>query len=169
MESEPGVGASFWLIMPPERARPSKPERPEIRVSPARPVVGQPPVSDVGDKIRVMLVDDHEVMRNGLSSLLGINRDIEIVGEVSDGLQAVRQARKILPDVILMDINMPKMDGLEATRRIHAEFPHIRIIVISMYEDQTTASAALNAGAVAFLTKSGSTDRLLAEIRDEAF
>ena len=68
-----------------------------------------------------------------------------------------------------MDINMPKMDGLEATRRIHAEFPHIRIIVISMYEDQTTASAALNAGAVAFLTKSGSTDRLLAEIRDEAF
>jgi two-component system response regulator DegU len=67
-----------------------------------------------------------------------------------------------------MDINMPKMDGLKATRRIHAEFPDIRIIVISMYEDQATASDALNAGAAAFLPKSGSTDRIFAAIRGEA-
>lgn len=87
-----------------------------------------------GDKVRVMIVDDHSVMRQGLSTMLGLQSDIEMVGEAPDGEQAVQLAREIVPDVILMDVSMPNMNGMEATRIIHSEFPHIRIVGLSMYD-----------------------------------
>jgi|GEM_PF-381208 len=167
VESRPGMGASFSLVLPPGKEQSSESVSTEIMANPAKTDFRQPDTFTIGDKIRVMLVDDHEVVRNGLSTLLGIIPDIEVVGESSDGEAAVRMARKILPDVILMDINMPKMNGLEATRLIHSEFPQIRIIILSMYEDHDDAAAALSAGASVFLTKSGSTDKLLAAIRNK--
>jgi PAS domain S-box-containing protein len=116
-------------------------------------------------KIRVMLVDDHAVMRQGLSSLLSLQPDIEIVGQASDGEEAVNLARKIIPDIILMDISMPKMNGIEATRIIHSEFPGIRIIGLSMYTGNGQAVAMINAGASAYQSKGDNTDLLLATIR----
>jgi DNA-binding NarL/FixJ family response regulator len=87
------------------------------------------------------------------------------VGEASDGEEAVHLAQELIPDAILMDISMPKMNGLEATRIIHAEFPHIRIIGLSMYDEDDQAEAMLDAGASAYRSKSSNTDRLLAAIR----
>jgi PAS domain S-box-containing protein len=121
---------------------------------------------DINKKIRVMLVDDHAVMRQGLSSLLSLQPDIEIVGQASNGEEAVDLARKIVPDIILMDISMPKMNGIEATRIIHSEFPSIRIIGLSMHTGNGQAVAMIKAGASAYQSKGEDTDLLLASIRD---
>lgn len=123
------------------------------------------PVRHPGDKIRIMLVDDHAVMRSGLSAMLARHDDLEIAGEAADGEEAVAMARQILPDVILMDMNMPKMNGVEATRIIHAEFPAIRIIGLSMFDAEDHAKSMKEAGAVDYLHKSGSSSILLEAIR----
>jgi PAS domain S-box-containing protein len=120
---------------------------------------------NINKKFRVMIVDDHAVMRQGLSSLLSLQSDIEIVGQASDGEEAVDLARKIIPDIILMDISMPKMNGIEATRIIHSEFPGIRIIGLSMHVGNGQAVAMINAGASAYQSKGDNTDLLLAAIR----
>jgi DNA-binding NarL/FixJ family response regulator len=93
--------------------------------------------------------------------------DMEVVGQASDGDVAVQMTRELVPDVILMDISMPNMDGLEATRIIHPEFPHIRIIGLSMYNGDDMAEAMIHAGASSYRAKSGNTDSLLAAIRGE--
>ena len=100
--------------------------------------------------------------------MLGLQPDIEVVGEASDGEEAIQLAREIVPDVILMDINMPKMNGLEATRIIHSEFPHIRIIGLSMYDADEHAAEMFRAGASAYRSKSENTALLLATIRGKA-
>ena len=92
---------------------------------------------------------------------------MEVLGEASDGEEAVHLARQIVPDVILMDIDMPNMDGLEATRIIHSEFPHIRVIGLSMYDEDEQAKAMLAAGASTYLSKSGNTNDMLIAIRGE--
>lgn len=119
-------------------------------------------------KIRVMLVDDHTVMREALSRMLDSHIDLEVVAEATDGRQAVELAREIVPDVILMDINMPNMNGLEATRIIHSEFPHIRIIGLSMFDADDQAQSMIDAGASAYRSKSDKTDHLLSAIRGRA-
>jgi DNA-binding NarL/FixJ family response regulator len=117
--------------------------------------------------IRVMLVDDHAVMRKGLSSLLSRNEDIVVVAEAADGVQAVEAAQRINPDVILMDISMPVMDGIEATRRIVLQQPHIRIIALSMHGAEEQALKMQTAGAVAYLSKTCSPDEILSAIRQQ--
>lgn len=119
-------------------------------------------------KIRVMLVDDHPVVRQGLFIMLGLQSDIEVVGEASDGEEAVLLARQIVPDVILMDINMPNMNGLEATRIIHAELPQIRIIGLSIFDENAEGAAIINAGASAYRSKGENTDLLISAIRGES-
>ena len=94
-----------------------------------------------------MLVDDHKLIWEGLSNLFGSFSDIEVIGEASNGEQAVQLAREIIPDVILMDINMPVMNALEVTRIIHSEFPCIRIIGLSMYDRDVQAVEMIAAGA----------------------
>ena len=117
------------------------------------------------DKIRILVVDDHAVVRQGITALLGLHPDIEMVGEAGDGQEAVEKARQLHPDVILMDINMPKMDGIQATRIIHSEFPYIRIIGLSIHDKEDQADQMIQAGASAYCTKDGSTDELLFAIR----
>ncbi|MFO7738580.1 MAG: response regulator, partial [Desulfatiglandaceae bacterium] len=111
--------------------------------------------SDKGDK-RVILVDDHDVMRKGLVDLLKNQKGIKVVGEAANGQEVIEQARQHWPDVILMDVSMPVIDGIEATRRIKMEMPRIRVIGFSVHEDEHTASILRKAGAEALITKSAS-------------
>jgi PAS domain S-box-containing protein len=115
-------------------------------------------------KIRVMIVDDHALLRQTLATMLDRHPDIEIIAMAADGLEAVRKAKEVKPNVILMDISMPRMDGIEATRIIHTENPSIRIIGLSMHDRPEQADMILDAGAAAFCSKSNSSDLLLAEI-----
>jgi DNA-binding NarL/FixJ family response regulator len=112
-----------------------------------------------------LLADDHALLREGLRSLLGEEADIELVGEASDGRQAVEVALRTRPDVILMDVTMPRVDGIEATRQITAALPQARVIGLSMHEEEDMAAAMYEAGASAYLSKGGPSESLLATIR----
>ncbi len=116
-------------------------------------------------KIRIALVDDHVAMRQGLAGLLRAEPDMEIVGQASDGETGVSLIRDIKPDVVLMDISMPGMNGIQATRILHSELPEIRIIGLSMFQEGEQARAMREAGAVDYLTKSGPSEAVIAAIR----
>jgi CheY-like chemotaxis protein len=117
-------------------------------------------------RIRIVLVDDHIVMRQGLARLLRLEPEFEIIGEASDGESAVKFIRDVRPDVVLMDISMPGMDGIEATRIIHSELPEICVIGLSMFEGEGHAALMREAGAVNYLTKSGPAEAVIDAIRD---
>lgn len=116
-------------------------------------------------RIRVLLADDHKILRQGLAGLLMEEPDIEVVGEAGDGLEAIAMAQRTGPDVVLMDVTMPRLDGIQATARITAALPQVRVIGLSMHEEKDLAAAMRSAGAVAYLSKGGSSDLLIATIR----
>jgi PAS domain S-box-containing protein len=122
------------------------------------------PVVYDSEVIRVLFADDHHVMRQGLIKLVTGLPDIQVVGEAADGQEAIDQARLLRPNVIVMDVSMPKMNGIEATRQIKAEFPEIRVIGLSMFEDEHIAQTMREAGAEAFVSKTVSTAELLKAI-----
>jgi two-component system, NarL family, response regulator LiaR len=103
--------------------------------------------------IRVMIVDDHEVVRQGLKTFLGLDPGLEIVGEAEDGSEAVERARELRPDVVLMDLVMPEMDGLAATRAIRAELPDTEVIALTSVLEDSSVGEALRAGAIGYLLK----------------
>jgi DNA-binding NarL/FixJ family response regulator len=105
------------------------------------------------EPIKVLLVDDHALFRKGVASALALQREIEVVGEASNGQEALTKARELMPDVILMDISMPGMDGLEATRRIKAEVPHVKIIILTVAEEDKSLFEAIKSGAHGYLLK----------------
>jgi len=123
-----------------------------------------PPLLDDRTSIRVLLADDHKIFREGLASLLVEEADIEVVGQAADGQEAVELARKLRPEVILMDITMPRLDGIGATRRITREFPETCVIGLSMHDDEL-GSAILAAGATAYFSKHGPAEEILDAIR----
>lgn len=116
-------------------------------------------------KIRVMVVDDHTIVRDGIQSLLSLTPDIEVVGEAVNGREALEIARKLSPDVIIMDISMPIMDGIEATRRIHKELSDVKVIILTQYEDSEHVFPIIEAGACGFISKIAASSELISGIR----
>jgi len=117
------------------------------------------------DTIRVMLVDDHQMVRNGLATFLLVHDDLELVGEASDGEEALRVFEEARPDIVLMDLKMPRMDGVEATRRLLERVPEAHIIALTSFEDETLVQKALEAGASGYLLKDIGADDLADAIR----
>jgi len=105
------------------------------------------------NKIRVLLVDDHAVLREGLRSLLSMQDDIEVVGEAGDGEQALEHIQRTRPDIVLMDVAMPVMDGLEATRRVKENFPNCRVLILTQHDNREYVFSLLQAGAVGYVLK----------------
>ncbi len=121
-----------------------------------------------GRKIRVLLADDDEGIRNALAALLADAGEIEVVGEAANGLEALELSRTTRPDVVVMDLSMPVMDGVEATRRILPEIPEVRVIALSAHDDPYHADRMRGAGAAAFVTKTAPLDHLVATIRGQS-
>jgi DNA-binding NarL/FixJ family response regulator len=115
--------------------------------------------------IRVLLADDQGLVRTGFRMILGTEDDLEVVGEAADGLEAVEMVTRLEPDVVLMDIRMPGLDGIEATRRAVAARPQVRVVVLTTFDLDEYVYAALRAGASAFLLKDAKESQLLAAIR----
>ena len=118
-----------------------------------------------GAPSRVLLVDDHDVIRQGFRLVLGTPPDIEVVGEASNGREAIEQARRLRPDLVLMDVTMPVMDGLEATRRIKAEMPGVCVLMFTSHEEPEYVLAAIEAGAAGYVLKGAPVSRLIGAIR----
>ncbi|PPD57413.1 response regulator transcription factor [Dehalogenimonas etheniformans] len=112
-----------------------------------------------------MLVDDHSVVRSGLKAMLAAEDDLELAGEAADGSEAVRFVERFKPDVILMDLLMPVMDGVAATKAIHDRYPDIRIIVLTSFKEREQVDGALKAGAMSYLLKTVSASELVSAIR----
>ena len=116
-------------------------------------------------KTRILIADDHVLVREGIRALLGFHEDVEVVGEASDGKEAINMAAKLNPDVILMDISMPGLGGLEATVEIKKTQPDIKILVLSQYDDKEYVSRFLKAGVSGYILKKAVGDELIAAIR----
>jgi DNA-binding NarL/FixJ family response regulator len=115
--------------------------------------------------IRVLVADDQKVVRDGLCALLGMMSGIEVIGAAVDGADAIRQARRHPPDVVLMDLHMPNCDGVEATRRIVRDQPSVRVVVLTAYCDDERVFGALGAGARGYLTKDANAEEIERAIR----
>ncbi len=115
--------------------------------------------------LRILLADDHRLFLGGLRALLQQERDFEVVGDAGDGRQAVRQARALRPDLVVMDLSMPGLNGIEATRRIAAELHGTRVLALSMHTEARFVEAALEAGASGYLLKDAALDELIKAVR----
>jgi DNA-binding NarL/FixJ family response regulator len=117
------------------------------------------------DKISILIADDHTLFRKGIRGMLESEQDMVVVGEAATGNEALEQARKLMPDVILMDIKMPDLDGVEATRALHREMPHIGIIFCTMFDDNGMIFAGLKAGGRGYILKDADPETMLRAIR----
>jgi CheY-like chemotaxis protein len=160
IQSRPGQGSRFSLVAPLRSVAEAAP----TALPSAIPVI-VPGGVDAERRTRVLVVDDHALVRRGFVTLLAGAPDLEVVGEAADGKMAIDLTREMAPDVILMDISMPVMNGIEATRAIHAEFPAARVIGLSALDAAEQSEAMRAAGAVACVNKSDSAEALLAVIR----
>jgi len=118
--------------------------------------------------IRLLLVDDHQLFREGLRRILELEPDITVVGEASNGLEAMTSVSRTRPDVVLMDINMPGLSGVDATRQIKADWPHLAILVLTIHDDNEYLFEVLRAGAAGYLLKDVEPNRLIEAIRTVA-
>jgi two-component system, NarL family, response regulator NreC len=118
--------------------------------------------------LRVVLADDHEVVRAGLRALVDACADMSVVGEARDGAEAIRRACELKPDVLIMDLSMPRMDGAEATARIRRECPGVKVIALTAHDDRAHLTRLLQAGAAGYVLKRGAADELVRAIRTVA-
>ncbi len=116
-------------------------------------------------KIRILVADDHTIVRDGICALLALCGDIEVVGEATNGSEALKMVRELQPDVVIMDISMPIMDGLEATRRMRKEFPRTKVLVLTQYDDREYVFPIIEAGACGFISKVAASSELAIGIR----
>ena len=170
VESAPGRGARLTIVMPRGVDTAGAAAHPRHEQAARHSGASSPAVRQGArhDRLRVLVVDDHAVLREGLCMLLLEEPQLEVVGEASDGVEAVERAHALQPDVVLMDFSMPRMNGVEATRRITSELPHVKVIGLSMYDEADRARAMLEAGAVAYLSKNGKARALIELIRARA-
>jgi len=117
------------------------------------------------DTIKLMLVDDHDVVRTGLRSFLETQPGLEVIAEAKNGLEALEQAKQARPDIVLMDITMPDMDGMEATRQLKSLYPECQVLVLTVHSDKQYFMKMLAAGASGYLTKQAAADELIAAIQ----
>jgi PAS domain S-box-containing protein len=162
IRSTPGRGSTFLIAVP------------DGQVSPRARLVAEQAMSEVVDKatgretgtcLRVLLADDHKVVREGLAILLNEQEDIEVVGQAANGWEAVDLAHKLQPDVVVMDVSMPVMEGDEATRQIKRHLPQTRVVALSMHDEARVMDQMCKAGASAYLLKTAPSEELLAAIR----
>jgi PAS domain S-box-containing protein len=168
IDSAPGLGSRFRLMVPVPEVKTEADQGAidkKAQISVAISVQPDSKPAGLEKKIRIALVDDHMVVRQGLAGLLRAEPDFEIIGEASDGPSAIDLIRELRPDIVLMDINMPGMDGIQATRIIHRELPEVRVIGLSMFQEEDQQTAMLAAGAVDYRTKSGPSETLIDAIR----
>jgi DNA-binding NarL/FixJ family response regulator len=116
--------------------------------------------------IRVLIVDDHQVVRAGLRVFLDLLDDIEVIGEASDGSEGVAMARRLVPDVVLMDLMMPRMDGITAIGRIREDLPEVEVVAMTSFIEEEKVTGALEAGAAGYLLKDAAPDEVASAIRD---
>ncbi len=116
-------------------------------------------------KIRLMIVDDHDMVRRGLASFLSTSIDIELVGEAADGEEAVRVCEQVTPDIVLMDLMMPKLDGIQATRMIKKKFPNTQVIALTSYQEKELVHQVIMEGAISYLLKNVTGEELIDAIR----
>ncbi len=116
-------------------------------------------------RIKVLIVDDHSVVRDGIKSVLGLQKDIEVMGEAENGKEALEKVGKLSPDMVIMDIVMPVMDGLEATKQIYKDYPQTRVLMLSQYDDEENILAAEKIGAYGFIPKRAASSQLVNGIR----
>ena len=117
------------------------------------------------DRIKVLVADDHAIIRDGIRALLGVQKDMQVVGEAIDGKDAIEKTRQLSPDVVLMDIVMPGMNGLEATKQISEEFDNTKVLMLSQYDDEENVRASTQVGAHGFIPKKSASTELLSAIR----
>lgn len=115
--------------------------------------------------IRVLVVDDHAILRDGIRSILESQDDIIVIGEASDGVEALEYVKKLLPDIVLMDISMPKINGLEATRLIKERFPNIKVLILTQHDNREYITPALQAGAAGYVLKRSGRREMLNALR----
>ena len=116
-------------------------------------------------KVRVLIVDDHQMMRSGLRKLINGQEDLEVVAEASDGTEVMDTVKSSRPDVIIMDVDMPKKNGIEATLEVHSIYPKLPVIGLSLHDNKEVANAMMNAGARAYISKTEAFDTLCNTIR----
>ena len=117
------------------------------------------------NRIRVLLADDHTILRDGIRALLVDQADIEVIGEAEDGLSTVKMAAKLKPDLVIMDIAMPLLNGLEATRQIQRDYPQVKVLILTMHENEEYIRQVLAAGALGYVLKDAAAHDLLGAIR----
>ncbi|MEW6141658.1 MAG: response regulator [Chloroflexota bacterium] len=137
-----------------------KPVEPSVLISRIEKVLDR-----ITRKIKVLVVDDHAVVREGLRALIGLQRDMQVVGEAIEGREAVQKTQQLLPDIVLMDIVMPGLSGLEATKQICRECKYSRVLMLTQYDDEENALASKQAGAMGFIPKRSASSELLSAIR----